>query len=89
MMLFMDSNDADYGHGAGHKQYYDWRMNATNNYFQMVPNRHRGGGNMVFLDGHVEYKKESFFLEVTNQPQWLISSNVDDPRVWTESEFGD
>jgi prepilin-type N-terminal cleavage/methylation domain-containing protein/prepilin-type processing-associated H-X9-DG protein len=84
---FMDSNDADYKHSDASKSYYSWRFNATSNYYDMVPNRHLGGGNMVFLDGHTEWQDEDFFINAKNQPKWLCGSDTADPRVWTPSTF--
>ena len=86
---FMDSNDADYGHTEGSKSYYSWRFNATSNYYDMVPTRHQQGGNVVFLDGHVEWHEERFFLNAMNQPEWLCGSDTGDPRVWQPSMFYD
>ena len=84
---FMDSNDADYGHSDASKSYYSWKFNATSNYYDMVPNRHGGGGNMVFLDGHVDWKEEDWFIDATNQPDWVCGSETGDPRVWEYSTF--
>ena len=87
VVAFMDSNDADYGHQTGSKSYFSWRFNASSNYYDMVPNRHLGGGNMVFIDGHVEHKKEDYFIDATNQPDWVCGSDTGDGRVWTASTF--
>jgi len=84
---FMDSNDEDYGHPVGSQSYYSWHFNASSNYYDMVPNRHLDGGNMVFIDGHVEWKSEAFFINASNQPKWLCGSDTGDPRVWTASTF--
>jgi len=84
---FMDSNDADYGHPAGSESYYSWHFNASSNYYDMVPNRHLGGGNIVFVDGHVAHEKEDYFVDSTNQHKWLCGSDTSDARVWTPSTF--
>jgi len=83
---FMDSNDADYSSRAeGSKEYYRWNFYATSNYYDMVPTRHEDGGNMVFLDGHIEWQHESYWIDAKNQPLWLCGSNTGDPRVWRAS----
>lgn len=84
---FMDSNDADYGHSAANKSYYSWHFNASTSYSQMVPNRHIGGGNLVFVDGHVEYKKEAYLRDILNHMDWLVGSHLSDSRVWRPSGF--
>jgi len=85
VMAFMDSNDADYKHSAGYKTYYSWNMNASDNYYDMVPNRHLGGGNMVFLDGHVEHRKEAYFIDSLNQPKWLCGADTGNVNCWRTS----
>jgi prepilin-type processing-associated H-X9-DG protein len=84
---FMDSNDADYGHPEGSKRYYGWEFNATSNYYDMVPNRHGNGGNMVFLDGHIDWQEEDYFIDATHQPDWLCGSETGDANVWEGSTF--
>ena len=86
---FMDSNDADYKHSESSRRFYSWRFNATSNYYDMVPNRHADGGNVVFLDGHVEWKEESYFIDATKQQEWLCGSDTGDKRVWEASMFFD
>jgi len=84
---FMDSNDEDYKHKEGSKTRYRWNFYATSNYYDMVPNRHLRGGNMVFLDGHVEWQHEDYFIDATNQPNWLCGSDTGDGRVWRTSTW--
>ena len=49
-----------------------------------APTRHAGGGNIAFLDGHVEWKSSDYLLTTENQDDWLIGSDLGDRRVWTE-----
>ena len=84
---FMDSNDADYNHAPAQKTYYDWHFNATTSYYRMVPNRHRGGGNIVFIDGHTEFKTETYLRDIKNHMDWLLGSDLNDSRVWGPSNF--
>ncbi len=85
--LFMDSNDADYNHSEGSKTYFEWHFNATTSYYRMVPNRHNGGGNIVFVDGHVEWHREKWLRDIKNHMEWLLGSNLADSRVWGASNF--
>ena len=84
---FMDSNDVDEGHPANRRILYNWYFNATTNYYHMIPTRHRQGGNIVFVDGHVEWKSQDYLRNIKNQPDWLIGSNLNDSNVWTPSDF--
>ncbi|KPJ55629.1 MAG: hypothetical protein AMS16_03920, partial [Planctomycetes bacterium DG_58] len=85
VVAFMDSNDADYGHAAGNRRYYSWHFYASANYYDMVPNRHLGGGNMAFLDGHVEHEGEDYFIDAQNQPHWLCGANTSNSHAWKPS----
>lgn len=85
VMVFMDSNDEQLKGSS--PSLYDWRMTAVGNYYDKVPNRHNGGGNMSFLDGHVEWKDREFFIEAMNQWDWLIRSDLHDTTVWELSTF--
>jgi prepilin-type N-terminal cleavage/methylation domain-containing protein/prepilin-type processing-associated H-X9-DG protein len=85
VVAFMDSNDETASKGG---DLYDWRVTPTNMYYHMIPNRHRGGGNMAFLDGHVEWKIRDYFLKHKNQPMWLFGSDYTDSNVWYPSLFG-
>jgi prepilin-type N-terminal cleavage/methylation domain-containing protein/prepilin-type processing-associated H-X9-DG protein len=90
VVAMMDSNDevdpSAFKQGWG--IYYDWRVTAVNGYCKMVPNRHRGGGNLAFLDGHVEYRTREWLRDNNNQYDWIFGSELDDPRVWSVSQFG-
>jgi len=83
LAVFADSNEGAEGLGTGHS--YDWKMSSHRNRANgRVPNRHAGGGNIAFLDGHVEWKSSDYLLTTENQDDWLIGSDLGDRRVWTE-----
>jgi prepilin-type processing-associated H-X9-DG protein len=90
VVAFMDSNDEMDPEAAkkGWAIMYDWRVTPTNMYCHMIPNRHRGGGNMAFLDGHVEWRIRDYFLNYRNQPMWLFGSDYTDSNVWFWSGMG-
>jgi prepilin-type N-terminal cleavage/methylation domain-containing protein/prepilin-type processing-associated H-X9-DG protein len=80
VMAFMDSNDES---PTNSDYLYNYRANsgAFSNY-KRVPNRHSNGGNLSFVDGHVEWKSREELLTVGNQMEWLCGSNLGDARVW-------
>jgi len=82
VMAFMDSNDVV--NDERFAEMYDHRMNAEGTYCGQAPTRHMGGGNMVFLDGHVEWKSREYLLDESNHPEWLIGSFLSDQSVWRE-----
>jgi len=77
---FVDSNDVG-------PDLYAWHFNATSAAMGMVPTRHAGGGNMVFLDGHTEWHESAWFGDIANQPKWICGSDTGDPRVWEHSTY--
>jgi len=66
---------------------YGWRTCATMGY-RTRPVRHLNGGNIVFLDGHVEWKPRQFFLDWSKQCKWLIDPETSNSRCWWDSNFG-
>jgi prepilin-type N-terminal cleavage/methylation domain-containing protein/prepilin-type processing-associated H-X9-DG protein len=80
VMAFMDSNDVQTGGTA--VLLHKWRMNADDNYYGRIPTRHQNGGNIAYLDGHVEWKSRDYLLDCTHQYEWLCGSDLDDTRVW-------
>jgi len=82
VMAFMDTNDET--NAAGWWGLYFERVNGETMYFDMVPNRHMGGGNMAFLDGHVEWKSREYFLDDKNHPEWLCGSGLGEKHVWNK-----
>jgi|GEM_PF-1745147 len=81
VMAFMDTNDEA---PLGWWGLYHERVNCESLYFDMVPNRHSNGGNMVFVDGHIEWKPRGFFLKDSNHIRWLLGSELGDRLVWKE-----
>ena len=67
---------------------YGWRTCATRAY-RTRPIRHINGGNLVFLDGHVEWKPREYFLNHANQCKWLLDPQTSNSRCWWDSDFGD
>ena len=67
---------------------WGWRTCATRAY-RTRPVRHMNGGNVVFLDGHVDWKSRSYFLVNSNQCKWLIDPETSNSRCWWDSNFGD
>ena len=82
--IFADSNEGiDLG-GAGSGHAYDWKMSSIRNRVNgRAPTRHGGGGNIAFLDGHVEWKSVEYLLTTANQDDWLLGSHVGNRQVWT------
>ena len=83
VMAFMDSNDEQTK--GSPVVLHKWRMTASDNYYGRVPSRHHGGGNIAYLDGHVDWKSRDYFLDSTNQHNWLCGSDLGDTRVWEAS----
>ena len=82
VMMFMDSNDE-----IEENPNVEWglwwiRMNGEMLLQDMVPNRHANGGNMSFVDGHVEWKSREFLLEDANAVKFMYGSDLGDSRVW-------
>ena len=80
VMAFMDSNDEQTKGQT--KVLYKWSMAASDNDYGRVPNRHNNGGNIAYLDGHVEWKSREYLLDTTHQYEWLCGSDLGDARVW-------
>ena len=80
VMAYMDTNDEN--NGTKFSSQYAARMNAEGTYSGHAPNRHMGGGNLVFLDGHVEWKSREYLLDPTNHMDWLTGSFLSDRKVW-------
>jgi prepilin-type processing-associated H-X9-DG protein len=66
----------------------DWEFSARNDdaHFSEPMYRHNDGANVVFCDGHTEYRKktELFFFQNGNNPN-LAGSNVDvirNDKMW-------
>ncbi len=66
---------------------YYFRICATVCY-ACRPTRHRGGGNVVFLDGHVEWKSHDYLKNIYIQYQWLIDPDTRNANAWWDSNFG-
>jgi len=80
VMVFMDSNDVDPTHTP--EQLYQWRMTVQQAVQGMVPNRHSNGGNVVFVDGHVEWREASQLVLPNEMRQWFCGSDLNDDAVW-------
>jgi prepilin-type N-terminal cleavage/methylation domain-containing protein/prepilin-type processing-associated H-X9-DG protein len=72
---FMDSSDQG-------SELWSWYFNSSTIDSGQVPNRHLSGGNIVFVDGHTEFRAASWLLDISNEPQWLIGSSTSDSTVW-------
>ena len=84
LAIFADSNEGPALGGSGSGHSYDWKMSSQRNRAnKRVPTRHSNGGNIVFLDGHVEWKSKEYLLKPSNQDDWLLGSNLGDRHVWT------
>jgi prepilin-type processing-associated H-X9-DG protein len=49
-----------------------------------VADRHLGGGNLVFLDGHVEWKPRDFMAEQGNLRYWMLAASRFDTCFYPE-----
>jgi len=86
VMCFMDSYDeVDPSQPWWHP--YEWRACATMSY-RCWCTRHGGGGNLAFLDGHVEWKPESYLRDIQRQCEWLLDPETSNPNAWWDSNFG-
>jgi len=88
VVCFMDSNDTLLGETGTWWDKYEWYF-CSQMSPNMFPTRHNDGGNMVFLDGHVEWKHSSFFRNGRNRHKWLCDPIVSNPRCWWPTVFVD
>jgi len=40
---------------------------------------------MAFVDGHVEWQHESYFIDALNQPKWLCGHDTGNSQSWKPS----
>ena len=94
-IMFIDGNDVYVSSGQGNYINHwdvhgetDWEFSAQNDYahFEEPMYRHNDGANIVFCDGHTEYRKkaELFYFLNGNNPD-LAGSNVDvirNDKMW-------
>ncbi len=84
--IFTDSVDeVDAGYSYWYPYYF--RICATVAY-RCRPNRHRNGGNIAYLDGHVEWKSRDYFKKISNECQWLLDPDTHNRNAWWDSNFG-
>jgi len=84
---FVDSNDEVDEYARIWWDVYGWRICATRSYATR-PSRHQGGGNIAYLDGHVEWKHRDYFYDDTNQCKWLLDPETSNANAWWDSNFG-
>ena len=85
LAIFADSNEGSDLGGSGSGHSYDWKMSSHRNRVnERVPTRHNNGGNIVFLDGHVEWKSKEYLLKPSNQDDWLLGSHLSDRGLWVQ-----
>ncbi|HUW57179.1 MAG TPA: prepilin-type N-terminal cleavage/methylation domain-containing protein [Planctomycetota bacterium] len=88
VVTFMDSNDTLLGGAGTWWDLYDWYF-CSQMSPSMYPTRHLNGGNMVFVDGHVEWKPRQFFENGRNRWKWLADPAVSNPSCWWPTVFVD
>jgi prepilin-type N-terminal cleavage/methylation domain-containing protein/prepilin-type processing-associated H-X9-DG protein len=88
VMIFMDSPDEVDPIALNWWQY--WEVKTCSQMApSMRPNRHNQGGNMVFLDGHTEWKPATWFKDGTHQAQYLFDTDTGNGNSWYPTVFGD
>jgi prepilin-type N-terminal cleavage/methylation domain-containing protein/prepilin-type processing-associated H-X9-DG protein len=87
VMVFADSNDEVDPYARQWWVNYQWRFGATICY-ACRPTRHRNGGNIAFLDGHVAWQSRDTFHAISKQCQWLVDPDTRNDNAWWDSNFG-
>ena len=77
LCVVADSADQDGSYGVMHDKVFHWSetmpiSDGWNPADALVRDRHNGGANMAFYDGHVEWKYKDWMAERKNCPEWMF-----------------
>ena len=74
-VLFGDINDEGIDGGVGQSKMLDIWPNTTSK-LTHIGRRHSGGSNMAWMDGHVDFRKNSQMMGVINTQKWGFGTVV-------------